>query len=123
MTYPKIGYLVWVNWVDYLPEQFELEDIDLEGQFAYINYHGKTRGVPLTRISTERPHVSLDDFEHWWNHGVGTTHECFDWLAYNTNKVSLEGVTCPDDLVKAIKEARYKFLTGRSYIEDVNSAN
>lgn len=111
------GNYYWANWVDTLPTYVKAIR-PLNGEIIpmyVIEDRGQRVSVPVKILSEERPYISDDNFDHWWMYGLGSTSECFAWFAENVNLVDLAGVMCADDLVQAIKHARYKYHTGREW--------
>lgn len=111
----RSGDVVWANWVDDLPSQHKVIRVMLD--HIILSVDGNDKPVPISRISKERPYVSDDNFEDWWNMNLGSVSECFYWLGWNAGLVDMEGVATPSDLIQAVKQARYKYHTGRQWSE------
>ena len=112
---PQVGDTLWVSWMDDLPSQHKL--LKVEGDHAFVSVNRKARSVRVSQLNQVRPYISDKEFELNWHHCLGGVTFLYHWFAENTSKVCLNGVTNGKDLAIAIKQARYKYHTGREWSE------
>lgn len=113
----EIGQEVFVLRSSPVPEKGCVTRIVYQGDMRYVIVcvNGREYRCRSNWLTTEKPSVSDEQFEQWWNFEGGNTENLFHWYAQNYHLVSLEGVTNSDALALSIKEAMYKQATGRKY--------
>lgn len=113
----EVGQEVFVKFADPMPQYGIVTRLAIHNDthYAIVQIDGRESRCRLNWITKEKPQISDEQFEMWWQSGGGDTESCFHWYASNYHLVDLDGVVNSEHLALAIKEARYNQLTGRNW--------